>query len=114
MLSSVEVVLHAIVIFLIPQAVFSLFTRALPADTTLLGRIYRADPRLLVVNNLFLLSLGVVAIGRLGLHFGLIDPKLGPRVELFTEIPFMILLVVSLGFLVRACLKLRRDAKSNI
>jgi hypothetical protein len=106
MLSTLDIVLHSIVLVFIPLAIRSLMTRELPPESTYLGRVFRADPNLIVVNSLFLLALCLSSLYRLGVHFGLIGRAQG--IELVAHIPFMVLLVVFLAMLVRAMMRLRR------
>lgn len=106
MLSTLDVVLHSIVLIFIPLAIRSLMTRELPPEGTYLGRLFRTDPNLIVVNSLFLLALCLSSLYRLGAHFGLIDRAQG--LELVAHIPFMVLLVVFLAMLARAMMRLRR------
>jgi hypothetical protein len=113
MLSAADIFLHCIVLLFIPLALYSLFSRKLPPDNTLLGRLYRIDPRLDVVSNLFLLALCVASLYRLGVHFGIIAPGLAKPLELASHIPFAILLVVFLTMLVRAALRLRRSVGTD-
>lgn len=108
MLTTADIVLHCIVLVFIPLSIHSLMTRQLPPESTFLGRLFRTDPNLIVVNSLFLLALCLASLYRLGVHFGLIPPSLVPRLELAAHIPFAVLLVVFLAMFVRAMLRLRR------
>lgn len=114
MLSTADVILHCIVLIFIPLALYSLFARNLPAENTFLGRLFRTDPNLIVVNNLFLLALCVVSLYRLGVHLGYIGPSLKQPLELLSHAPFAVLLVVFLAMFVRAMLRLRRSAHDGV
>jgi hypothetical protein len=106
MLGTADIILHSIVLLFIPLAIRSLMTRELPPEGTYFGRIFRADPNLIVVNSLFLLALCLSSLYRLGVHFGVIGSAQG--LELVAHLPFMVLLVVFLAMLVRAMMRLRR------
>jgi hypothetical protein len=110
MLSPIEVVLNSFVIVLLPLAVHALITRK-PVSGPL-GRLYATDPNLSMVSNVFLISICFSGMGRLALHFGLIDPSRADLVQMVTGVPFTILLVVFLAMLVRAFLRLRREGKT--
>lgn len=113
MLSTYEVILNSFVVLLFPLAVHSLITRTPRPEKMPLGRLYRADPNLPLVSDLFLLSLCFSCMGRLGLHFGLIEPSLKDYVLWVTGVPFVALLVIFLGLLISAGLKLRRASKTG-
>jgi hypothetical protein len=106
MLATADIILHSIVLVFIPLSIHSLMTRQLPPESTFLGRLFRTDPNLIVVNSLFLLALCLASLYRLGMHFGAIGQV--PGLELAAHIPFMVLLVVFLAMFVRAMLRLRR------
>ncbi len=113
MLSNTEVVINLFVLFLLPLTVHSLITGRLPPEGTLLGRLYRANPRLHLASDLFLLALCFTCLGRLALHFNVINAAHKETVNMVTGIPFAILLVIFLGLLVNAGLRLRRSAKAD-
>jgi hypothetical protein len=108
MLGTGNIILHCIVLLFIPLSLQSLKTRQLPPEGTFLGRLFRTDPNLIVVNSLFLLALCLTSLYRLGVHFGLIEPSLVARVELAVHMPFLVLLVLFLAMVVRGMLRLRR------
>ena len=106
MLGTLDIVLHCIVLLFIPLAIRSLMTRQLPPEGTFLGRLFRTDPNLIVVNGLFLLALCLASLYRLGVHFGMIGQA--PGLELVAHIPFTVLLVVFLAMITRGMMRLRR------
>jgi hypothetical protein len=108
MLGTVDIILHSIVLLFIPLAIHSLVTRQLPPEGTFLGRLFRTDPNLIVVNGLFLLALCLASLYRLGIQLGVIDQGQMPGLELMAHIPFMVLLVVFLAMIMRAMMRLRR------
>ena len=113
MLSTIEVVMNSFVVILLPLAVHSMITRTLPPQTTWLGKLYAANPHLLLVSNLFLLAVCMSSLARLGFHFGLVDRNLQGMVDLAVGVPFFILLMVFLVMLIKAGLQLRRAAKNG-
>jgi hypothetical protein len=114
MLSTFEIFLNAgATIILLPLAIQSLVTRALPPEPTFMGRLYRADPYVARVGDIFLLSLCGTALAKLALHFGYIDMGLKDRTEIITHMPFLILLVVYMTLLIRAWCKLRRTNRDG-
>ncbi|NJO22057.1 MAG: hypothetical protein HC868_02785 [Sphingomonadales bacterium] len=113
MLSTVELAMTSFVIVLLPLTVYSMITRALPPQTTWLGKIYAADTRLLLVSNLFLLAVCLSSLVRLAIHFRLVGTPLQTPLEIVVGVPFFILLVIFLAMLVRAGLKVRRAAGTS-
>ena len=87
-----------------------MISRALPPQTTWLGKIYGADTRLLLVSNLFLLAVCVSSLVRLTIHFGLVGKRLQALLEIAVGVLFFALMAVFLVMLVRAGLKARRTA----
>ena len=108
MLGTVDIILHSIVLLFIPLAIHSLVTRQLPPEGTFLGRLFRTDPNLIVVNGLFLLALCLASLYRLGIQLGVIGQGRVPGLELMAHVPFMVLLVVFFAMIMRAMLRLRR------
>jgi hypothetical protein len=108
MLGTVDIILHSIVLLFIPLAIHSLVTRQLPPEGTFLGRLFRTDPNLIVVNGLFLLALCLASLYRLGIQLGVIGQDQVPALELMAHVPFMVLLVVFLAMIMRAMMRLRR------
>jgi hypothetical protein len=104
--ATLDIVLHCIVLLFIPLAIHSLMTRQLPPEGTYLGRLFRTDPNLIIVNGVFLLALCLVSLYRLGVHFGMIGPM--PALELAAHLPFMVMLVVFLAMITRGMMRLRR------
>jgi hypothetical protein len=110
MLSTIELVLNSFVVVLLPLTVYSMITKALPPQTTWLGRIYGADTRLLLVSNLFLLAVCLSCLVRLAIHFGVVGKSLQIPLEITVGVPFFALMAVFLVMLVRAGFKVRRTA----
>lgn len=108
MLSTFEVAIYSFVLVLIPIVIFSLVRGSPPPEFGALSKFYHAEKYLNFVGNLFVLSICAVALGKLALHFGYIDASEAQRVELVTNIPFLILLLAYLGLWVRAALRIRR------
>ena len=108
MLSTIEVAMNSFVVILLPLTVYSMITRTLPPQTTWLGKIYGANPHLLLVSNLFLLSVCLSSLVRLAVHFRLVGMRLQTPLEIAAGVPFITLMVVFLVMLVRAGLKVRR------
>jgi HEAT repeat protein len=114
MLSTIEVVIYAFVLVLIPLAIFSLMRGSPPPEYPPLSKFYHAERYLNVVGNWFVLSICAHALGKLALHFGIIDASAADRVELVTSIPLLSLLVIYLGLWARAALKVRRLGKNGV
>lgn len=108
MLSTFEVAIYSFVLLLTPLAIFSLIRGSPPPSFGPLSKFYRAEKYLNVVGNLFVLSICASALGKLALHFGFIDMSAADRVEFWTSIPLLSLLLIYLGLWVRAALKVRR------
>jgi hypothetical protein len=110
MLSTVELVMNSFVVILLPLTVYSMITRALPPQTTWLGKVYAADDRLLFVSNLFLLAVCLSCLVRLATHFGIVSKRLQVPLEIAVGVPFFVLMIVFLAMLVRAGGKVWRAA----
>ena len=114
MLSTVELVMNSFVVILLPLTVYSMITRALPPQTTWLGKVYAADARLLLVSNLFLLAVCLSCLVRLATHFGLVGKRLQAPLEIAVGVPFFALMIIFLTMLVRAGGKVRRAARTGV
>jgi hypothetical protein len=114
MLSTPEIAIYALVLVLIPLALFSLMRGSPPPEFGPLTKFYHAEKYLNVVGNLFVLSICAHALGRLALHFGVIEMSAADRVELATSIPLLSLLLVYLALWVRAVLKVRRLGRNGV
>jgi hypothetical protein len=114
MLSTIELIMNSFVVILLPLTVHSMITRVLPPQTTWLGNVYGADPHLLLVSNLFLLSVCLSSLVRLAIHFRLIGIRLQTPLEIAVGVPFFVLMVVFLVMLVRAGLKVRRAGENSV
>ena len=110
MLNTIEVVLYSFVALALPLAFWSLVKGSPEPKNTPVTKYYEAEPWLGALGNLYLLSLSVLALGKLGLHFGLIDKGLADTVEVVTDVPFFGLGLSFLGLWAKALLKVRRGA----
>lgn len=108
MLNGPELILNSLVVFLLPLAVHSLWRGTLPHEKTWLGRLYRSDPLLPIVGNLFLITLCLTSIVRLVQHFALMPSGWHAAAQTATNVPFLVLLVVFLGLMLRGLLRMRR------
>lgn len=108
MLSTIEVILHAGVVLLLPLATVALVRRELPPESTWLGRYYRAEKHLPLVSNLFVLSLCLLSIVRLVVHFGLLSRSVTDPAETVVGWLFAVLWLVFGALLIRAWRTLRR------
>lgn len=109
MLNGLEVILNLIVVGLLPLAVHSLWRGTLPHEKTWLGRLYRTDPLMPVVGNLFLIALCLTTLVRLAQHFGLMPSGWQEPAQTATNMPFLILLVAYLGLMLRGVSRMRRS-----
>lgn len=97
-----------VALVVLPLAVLSLMAGSPAPENTLFTKYYRAEPRLMLVGNLFLVVIGGTAIARLAQHFGFVDDSLAGQLDLWLGIPFALLLVVFLVLFARAIFKVRR------
>lgn len=94
---------------LLPLAVSSLIAGSPPPPHNMfIAKYYQAEPRLMLVSNLFLLTVCATAIHKLATHFGLLSQSMSDSLELWIGVPFFILLVGFLGLFIKAFLKVRR------
>lgn len=112
-MTNAMLLVNGFVVLLLPMVAISMVRGTLPPDTTWLGRLYRIDPRLPLVSNLFVLALGSTALVRLGAHFGLLDATGRRLAEDVTGTAFVMLWCAYSFLMIRAALKLRRDLKSR-
>jgi hypothetical protein len=111
MLSTIEVVIFSSVLFLLPITLYSLYSGTLPPESTWLGKYYHAEKLLLPVGNIFVLSICLMAMGKLAIHFG--NPANADGVAFWSGLPFSVLFFVYVAFWLRAALKLRRMARAR-
>lgn len=97
-----------VALVVLPLAVISLATGSKPPADTLFEKYYRAERHLMLIGNLFLLTVGAIAIFKLVQHFGLIDAASADTVETWVNVPFFVLMIAFLLSFVRAYLKVRR------
>jgi hypothetical protein len=111
MLSGAELALNAlVVVFLLPLAVYGLWRGTPPPEQTWLARLFRHEPLLHVVENLFLIALSLTCIVRLAPHFGLMPAGWDNAAQTATDVPFLLLLVAFWGLMVRGLLRMRQAA----
>jgi len=114
MLSTFELFINGFVAFaVLPLAIVSLATGSKPPEASAFAKYYRAEPHLMLVSNLFLLTVGATAAGKLVEHFGLVDAALAATLTTWINVPFLAMLVVFLLMLVKAWLKVRRTDQAN-
>ena len=108
MLSSHDLLLNAFaVLVLIPLAVFSIVTKQLLPPETFMGKVYRAEPRMLAVGNALLLVIGLRGALLLMTHFGFLPTGLMEHSGVFIGVPFLVLAVSELFLLGRGILKVK-------
>ncbi|MGE0022897.1 MAG: hypothetical protein AB7S70_04610 [Hyphomicrobium sp.] len=115
MLSTLELFINGFVAFaVLPLALVSLATGSKPPEVSAFAKYYRAEKHLMLASNLFLLTVGATAVGKLVEHFGLADAAHAETLRTWINIPFLAMLVIFLVMLVRAWLTVRRmDHQSN-
>jgi hypothetical protein len=102
-------------IVLLPLTISSLIGGSPPPPHNMfITKYYEAEPRLMLMSNLFLLTVCATAIHKLAVHFGLLSQSLSDSLELWIGVPFFILLVVFLGLFIRAILKVRRARNTTV
>ncbi|HEX2839882.1 hypothetical protein [Hyphomicrobium sp.] len=114
MLTSLELLINGFVaLVILPLAIASLIGGSKAPENTILTKYYRAEPHLMLVSNVFLLSVCATAIAKLAQHFGYLDAGQAERLEPWLTIPLMVLLVVFLAMAVKAWLKVRREGTAT-
>ena len=86
-----------------------LVARGVPPPEGRLSKYYRAERYLFPVSNLFVIVLGVIALVRLGVHFGFIGAAAQAQLAPILQIPFLVLLVAVLLLWISAYRKVRRE-----
>jgi hypothetical protein len=109
MLTTIELVLNFVVLPIALLAAYSCFRPNFAAYKGWFGRLYRAEPALLYVGNVFLMVLGVNAAIALCIHYALFDATLLETIRDAVGIAFMVMLVVFLGMFVKGFVSLRRQ-----
>ncbi len=113
MLTTFELLINGFVaLVILPLAIASLIAGSKAPENMILTKYYHASPRLMLISNVFLLSVCATAIAKLAEHFGALDAAHAARLEPWLNIPLMVLLVVFLAMMAKAWLKVRRDGKS--
>lgn len=113
MLSPLDLYINCFVaLVLLPLALYSLATGSQPPQHPGVGKFYRAEKHLMLISNVFLLSLCATTIPKLAQHFGFMDTQTAERLGHWISVPFLALLVVFLALMVRAILKVRREEKA--
>jgi hypothetical protein len=114
MLTTLELLINGFVaLVVLPLAIASLATGSKPPENTIITKYYRAETHLMLIGNLLLLAVGATAIAKLAQHFGVIDADLGVRLDMWTFVPLMVLVVVFLALFARAYMKVRRAAQAE-
>lgn len=113
-MSTLELILNfGVVGVLLPLALNSLITRRPPPEGMLFGKLYRAEALLQPVSDVFLVSLCLTCLVRLGAHYGLLAGELHRNAETVTNVVFFVLMLAYLAVLARAVLKWRRAVRSG-
>jgi hypothetical protein len=113
MLTTFEILLYAVVLLLLPLILHSLVTGSQPPEKGWLARYYRAEKHLNVAGNLFVLTICVNAVAKLGRHFGYIDPSAKHRLALVIGVSMAATLLAFLALWIRAALKVHYLDKSS-
>lgn len=93
--------LHLFVVLLIPLVLWSLWAGS-PIPNRPLGEYFRAVKGLRFAGDLFLVSLCAMSLIKLSIYFGFLEPARGKDVLFYLSAPFIVLLLVYLGLLVKA------------
>jgi len=108
MLTILEVLISVVVVLLIPLTVYVMI-RGVPPPEGGLSKYYRAERYLFPVSNLFVIVIGLIALLRLCVHFGLIGAAANAQLSPILYIPFFVLLVAVLLLWISAYRKVRRQ-----
>ena len=109
MLSSHDLLFNSFaVIVLIPLAVYSMITKQLLPPETFMGKVYRAEPRMLAIGNALLLLIGFRGAMLLMTHFGFIAQGFMDKSDLVLGVPFLLLAVTELFLFGRGVLNVKR------
>lgn len=112
MLSTFDLVINGFVaLVVLPLAIMSLATGSKPPEHPYFGKFYRAEKHLMLASNLLLLAVGATALSKLAQHFGFINVELGDKLDTWTSVPLMALVLIFLVLLIRAIMKVRRAEK---
>lgn len=113
MLSTSEIILYgAWVLILLPIALISLYRGPQQAEKTIFAAYYRAQPRLNLFGNLFLLTLCWRAMAKLGQHFGVLSAERAVSVLGWIDAAFLVLLLIVLCLMVMAVFKVWRTRRA--
>jgi protein-S-isoprenylcysteine O-methyltransferase Ste14 len=110
MMTTFDLVVSGFVaLVVLPLAISSLIAGSPPPPLNMfVTKYYVAEPRLMLVSNLFLLAVCATAVHRLATHFGFLSESTSNSLELWIGVPFLILLLAFLGLFIKAILKVRR------
>jgi len=108
------IVLFASSLLLLPIVIQSLLTGSKAPENSWMAKYFAAEKYLGLTGNLFLLTVCGSSLARLARHLGLIDLNPSDRVALLVAVPFLLLLVLYLGLWVRAAVRVRRSANSEM
>ena len=112
MLTVIELIINVIVVLLIPLTIY-VMTRGMPPPEARFSKYYRAQRYLFTVSNLFVIVLGLIALVRLGVHFGFIGAAMNDRLQPSIHVRFFALLVAMLSLSIAAYLKVRRHETNS-
>jgi hypothetical protein len=107
MLTVLELLINVILVLMIPITVY-VMVRGVPPPESRLSKYYRAERYLFPFSNLFVIMLGLIALVRLGAHFGWIGASTNDRLQPFIHVPFFIFLLAVLFLWISAHRKVRR------
>ncbi|HYD16315.1 MAG TPA: hypothetical protein VEA77_07940 [Hyphomicrobium sp.] len=103
MLTTIDLVLYGfLAVVLLPIVLISLASGSKQPKGSLFAKYYRAEPWLGLTGNVFLLVLCAKAVTTIAHHFGAIDAGLAGAIEVWTNVPFLLLLLAVLGLWIMA------------
>jgi hypothetical protein len=97
---------------MIPITVY-VMVRGAPPPESRLSKYYRAERYLFPVSNLFVVLLGIIALVRLGVHFGFIGAATNDLLQPIIHVPFFLFLLAVLFLWIGAIRKVRRQQSSS-
>lgn len=114
MLATLDLVLYGfLAVVLLPIVLVSLITGSKQPDASPVAKYYRAEPSLGLTSNLFLLVLCIKAVAKLAQPLGYLGAAAALKVDRWTEVPFLLLLIAVLVLWLRAVRKVRRAGKDT-
>lgn len=114
MLTMFELFINGFVaVVVLPMAIVSLATGSKPPEHSIVGKFYRAEPRLMLAGNVLLLAVGATALSKLAQYFGWVGAELGEKLDTWISVPLMAMVVIVLFMLVRSIVKVRRAERAG-